>query len=54
MFIVCRSVLSSQPINGETSILSMESIPHDLAHVQCLSGNNVCVAIVRRVDGGNS
>ena len=25
-------MLSSQPINGETSILSLESIPHDLSH----------------------
>ena len=33
MFIVCHSVLSSQQINGETSILSLECIPHDLSHV---------------------
>ncbi len=32
MFIVFHSVLSSQPINGETFVLSLESIPHDLSH----------------------
>ena len=38
VFIVCHSVLSSQPINGETSILSLESIPHDLSHhIQLIS-----------------
>ena len=43
VFIVCHIVLSSQPINGETSVLSLESIPHDLSHIQCLWGNNnVC------------
>ena len=32
MFIVFHSVLSSQPINGETFVLSLESIHHDLSH----------------------
>ena len=34
MFIVFHSVLSSQPINGETSVLSLEYIPHDLSHLE--------------------
>ena len=33
MFIVFHSVLSSQPINGETFVLSLESILHDLSHI---------------------
>ena len=32
VFIVFHSVLSSQPINGETFVLSLESILHDLSH----------------------
>ena len=34
MFIVFHSVLSSQPVNGETFVLSLESIPHDLSHMK--------------------
>ena len=37
VFIVFHSVLSSQPINGETFVLSLESIHHDLSHI--FSGN---------------
>ena len=36
VFIICHSMLSSQQINGETSILSLECIPHNLSHVEHL------------------
>ena len=40
-FIVCHSVLFSQPVNGETFILSLESIRHDLSHIHmCASDTN--------------
>ena len=43
MFIVFHSVLSSQPINGETFVLSLESIPHDLSHIYTEHFHQSCI-----------